>query len=70
MHAAVFRYRPLQCGKVELAATLRPFFEHDSPQAVVHLLADDREEGTMEQTRLRRGVCWVSPVTEISGGAA
>jgi anti-anti-sigma factor len=70
VHAAVFRYRPLQRGKVELAATLRPFFEHDSPQAVVHLLADDREEGTMEQTRLRRGVCWVSPVTDISGGAA
>jgi anti-anti-sigma factor len=70
LHAAVFRFRPQKRGKIELLPALRPFFEHDAPQAVLHLMGDDREEGSVEESRFRRGVCWVAAITAVDGGAA
>jgi anti-anti-sigma factor len=67
LHAAVFRYRPLQRGLLELRKTLQPLFEDTSPEGVMHLLTDDRDPDGAIESRIIRGACWVAPIT---GGAA
>jgi anti-anti-sigma factor len=63
VHAAVYRFRPLKHGQLDLAETLRPLFEHAPADTVMHLLGDDRDEGQAPaESRFMRGVCWVSPI--------
>ena len=62
LHAAPFKYRPLQKGLIELEKTVRPLFEGESAQGIVHLLADDRDPGNIEQSKLVRGACWFAPL--------
>jgi anti-anti-sigma factor len=61
-HAAVFPYRPLQRGRIELNQTMNSLFETETLQTVIHLLADDRELEGVGQTELLRGACWVGPL--------
>jgi anti-anti-sigma factor len=63
LHAAVFRYRPLQRGLLDLNKTLQPLFDQASPEAVMHLLTDDRDPDRAMETRIIRGACWVAPIT-------
>ena len=66
VHAAVYRFRPLKHGQLDLAETLRPLFEHAPADTVMHLLGDDRDEGRAPaESRFMRGVCWVSPIRSI-----
>jgi anti-anti-sigma factor len=67
LHAAVFRYRPLQRGLLDLPKTLLPLFDQTSPEAVMHLLTDDRDPPGGIESRIIRGACWVAPLT---GGEA
>lgn len=64
-HAAAFGYRPLQKGRLDLRTAVKGLFEAGGPQAVLHLLGDDRERGGGE-TELLRGACWMGPVAEIA----
>ena len=70
-HAAAFAYRPLQKGRVELGPAVRALFEAGGLQAVLHLLADDREIAGGGESELLRGTCWVSPIESVrrEGGA-
>ena len=62
-HAAPFRYRPLQKGKIDLNKTIRPLFEGESAQTLLHLLCDDRDPKKVEETQFIRGACWIAPLS-------
>lgn len=64
VHAAVYRFRPLPHGALDLNATLRPLFEHAPAETLMHLLGDDRE-GELLESRLVRGVCWIAPILGV-----
>jgi anti-anti-sigma factor len=61
-HAAVFPYRPLPKGKLELTETASAVLGTESAQSVMHLLADERQFEGLGQTDLMRGACWASPL--------
>jgi hypothetical protein len=61
-HAAVFPYRPLPKGRLELSEALTDVLAIESAQTVMHLLADEREFEGVGQTDLMRGACWVGPL--------
>jgi len=61
-HAAVFPYRPLPKGRLELAEAVAQQLGTESAQTVLHLLADEREFEGLGQTDLMRGACWVGPL--------
>jgi anti-anti-sigma factor len=63
LHGAVFRYRPLQRGLLDLRKTLQPLFDQASPEAVMHLLTDDRDPDRAIEGRIIRGACWVAPIS-------
>ena len=61
-HAAVFPYRPLPKGRLELSETVASVLGTESAQAVMHLLADERQFEGLGQTDLMRGACWAGPL--------
>jgi anti-anti-sigma factor len=64
-HAAVFSYRPLKKGSIDLTATVTSLFETETLQGVFHLLADNREAAGAQQSEFVRGACWISAAPEI-----
>ena len=66
-HAAAFSYRPLQRGRIDLKATVKSLFEHETLQGILHLVGDDREEMGVAESEFVRGACWAGP---IAGGRA
>jgi anti-anti-sigma factor len=64
-HAAAFGYRPLQKGRLDLRTAVRSLFDAGGPQAVLHVLGDDRERGAGESEFLR-GACWTGPIGEVA----
>jgi anti-anti-sigma factor len=61
-HAAVFAYRPLPKGRLDLQETVSSVLGTESAQAVMHLLADERQFEGLGQTDLMRGACWAGPL--------
>jgi hypothetical protein len=61
-HAAVFPYRPLPKGNINLQTTITSLLGTQSARTVMHLLADDREFEGVGQTELMRGACWIGPL--------
>src|SRR5882724_1507247 len=61
-HAAVFPYRPLPKGNLNLKQSVGGLLASESAQTVMHLLADEREFEGVGQTDLMRGACWVGPL--------
>ena len=61
-HAAVFPYRPLPKGKLELKEAVDSVLGTESATVVMHLLADEREFEGVGQTDLMRGACWAGPL--------
>ncbi len=64
-HAAVFGYRPLRKGYIELEESVKHLFDGGGLQSVLHLLADDRVGSGTGETELMRGACWVGPISRI-----
>lgn len=60
-HAAVFTYRPLRKGVLDLQATVGTLFESESLLDVLHLLGDDRPIGAGE-SEFVRGACWIGKI--------
>lgn len=60
-HAAVFPYRPLPKGRLDLVGAVDQLIQAASARSVMHLLADERPFEGMGQTDLMRGACWFSP---------
>lgn len=61
-HAAAFPYRPIRKGRLELPATIAELFENSAPQALLHLLADQREITGAGESEFARGALWFTPV--------
>jgi anti-anti-sigma factor len=66
LHAAVFRYRPLRKGELDLAATVAGLFEDGAPLAMLHLLNDDRPIVGGGESLMVRGACWIVPIERIT----
>ena len=66
LHAAVFPYRPLQRGDINLRQTINSMFGGESIQGLMHLLADDREFEGIGQSEFLRGACWIGKIGEVS----
>jgi hypothetical protein len=66
LHAAVFRYRPLRKGALDLAATVAGLFEDGAPLAMLHLLNDDRPIVGGGESLMVRGACWIVPIERIT----
>lgn len=66
LHAAVFRYRPLRKGPVDLAATVAGLFEDGAPITLLHLLNDDRPIVGGGESLMIRGACWIVPIDRVS----
>ena len=62
VHAAVFPYRPLRKGRLDLDAALAAVFEDPSVRGLLHLLEDGREGVGAGQSAFTRGVLWAAPV--------
>jgi anti-anti-sigma factor len=69
-HAAAFGYRPLKKGALDLQTATCGLFDAGGLQAVLHLLADDRESGGAGESEFLRGACWVGPIREFRNGGA
>jgi anti-anti-sigma factor len=61
-HAAVFPYRPLPKGRLELVDTVQGWVSNAAAQTVLHLVADERPFEGVGQTDLMRGACWAGPI--------
>jgi anti-anti-sigma factor len=57
-HAAVFPYRPLPKGQLNLAETVPLLLSTGTASTVMHLLADEREFEGVGETDFMRGACW------------
>src|SRR5581483_8800180 len=65
-HGAVFSYRPVQRGRIELADTVRNIFESQTLRALIHLVNDCRPLNGAGETELIRGACWVAPIAKFT----
>lgn len=61
-HAAVFGFRLLKKGKLDLRATVTAIFEEAPLLGVLHLLHDDRGDAGAGESRFLRGACWAAPI--------
>jgi anti-anti-sigma factor len=62
LHAASFRFQPIQRGPIDLQDTLARLFEPGQLQGVVHLLTDDRGAAGAGDSAFIRGACWLAPL--------
>jgi anti-anti-sigma factor len=62
VHAAAFRFRPIQKGSIDLAETVAELFEPNQLMGVMHLINDDRGAAGAGESELIRGACWIAPV--------
>lgn len=61
-HAAIFPYRALPGGKLELSTLAAELVSSGMAKTVLHLLRDEREIGGVGETELTRGAVWIAPV--------
>lgn len=63
LHAAVFRFRALPRGSLAMETVVRNWFEHETVQDVLHLLADDRNAEAVLESAFTRGALWAAPLS-------
>ncbi len=63
-HAAVFSYRALQRGELNLRTEIQALFNTESLQGLLHLLPDDREITGLGESEFLRGALWTGPIEE------
>lgn len=61
-HAAIFPYRPLPGGKLDLSPMASELASGGTAKTVLHMLRDDRTIGGVGETELMRGAVWMAPV--------
>lgn len=66
VHAAVFPYRPVQRGELNLGKTVSELLSASTPSTVMHLMADTRPFEGVGETDLVRGACWIGSLKEIT----
>jgi anti-anti-sigma factor len=65
-HAAAFSYRPVKKREMDLQAATASLFEAETPQAVLHLLNDNREITGAGQSQLAAGTCWMGAISNVT----
>jgi anti-anti-sigma factor len=65
-HAAAFSYRPVKSRELDLQAATAKLFETETPQALLHLLNDNREITGAGQSQLAAGTCWMGPISDVT----
>jgi len=65
-HAAAFSYRPVKSREMDLQAATAKLFEAETPQAVLHLLNDNREITGAGQSQMAAGTCWMGPISDVT----
>jgi anti-anti-sigma factor len=65
-HAAAFSYRPMKGRELDLKATTANLFEAEAPQALLHLLNDNREITGAGESQFARGTCWMGPISDVT----
>ena len=65
-HAAVFPFRPLPNGALDLAGTVQALFGGAAPLALLHLVEDDRPALGLGHSAFIRGACWCAPVDFVA----
>jgi hypothetical protein len=63
-HAAVFPYRPLKRGRLQIRDAVSLCFESGHVLAVLHLLRDSRPVVGAGESELLRGCCWTGPIRQ------
>ncbi len=63
LHAAVFPYRPLRKGRIDLKPAVTSLFDGQSLQSVLHLICDPRGFNGAGESELYRGAVWIAPIT-------
>ncbi len=63
LHAAVFPYRPLRKGRIDLQPAVTSLFDGQSLQSVLHLISDPRGFNGAGESELYRGAVWIAPIT-------
>src|SRR5262249_21682792 len=64
-HAAVFPYRPLKKGTLDLKTTVSTLFDTGGVQSVMHLLNDTRAINGAGESEFVRGACWFAPIAWV-----
>lgn len=62
LHAAVFPYRPLRKGRIDLQPAVTSLFDGQSLQSVLHLISDPRGFTGAGESELYRGAVWIAPL--------
>ncbi len=62
LHAAVFPYRPLRKGRIDLKPAVTSLFDGQSLQNVLHLICDPRGFTGAGESELYRGAVWIAPL--------
>lgn len=62
LHAAVFPYRPLRKGRIDLNSSVTGLFDGQSLQDVLHLISDPRGFNGAGESELYRGAVWIAPL--------
>lgn len=65
-HAAVFSYRALPAGPLDLTRTVAGLFETQDLLAVLHLVNDERALAGPGESELVRGTLWAGPLGEVT----
>jgi hypothetical protein len=62
LHAAVFGYRPLRKGRIDLVPSVAGLFDGQPLLGVLHLICDPRGFSGAGESEFYRGAVWVAPV--------
>ncbi len=62
LHAAVFPYRPLRKGLIDLQPAVTSLFDGQALQSVLHLICDPRGFNGAGESEFYRGAVWIAPI--------
>ncbi|MBB5033923.1 STAS domain-containing protein [Prosthecobacter vanneervenii] len=62
LHAAVFPYRPLRKGRIDLQPAVTSLFDGQALQSVLHLISDPRGFNGAGESEFYRGAVWTAPI--------
>lgn len=65
-HTVILPYRPIPRDLTDLTPFLTSILQDDSPESVLHLLTDPRDDGVGD-SRFTRGVLWAGPIGTVKG---
>jgi anti-sigma B factor antagonist len=66
-HSAIFPFRVLRHGELDLQPTLDLLFSEGKPLGVLHLLRDSRPGIGIGESEFVRGCCWAAPIDHPFG---